>query len=120
MAPVIAVQINDGHALLAAGASGGRTIINNVATLVVGALLEGLGPEAVVAAPRLQCETREPALVERAAGAETIAALRRRGHQINEVALDSGRAHLIVRDGDGRRWHGAADLRLPGAATIVA
>jgi gamma-glutamyltranspeptidase len=49
-----------------------------------------------------------------------IAVLRRRGHRINEVALDGGRAHLIARDDDGRRWRGAADPRLAVAATIVA
>jgi gamma-glutamyltranspeptidase/glutathione hydrolase len=120
MAPLIAVKIQDGRAVLAAGASGGRTIINNVAMLAVGSLIQGLEPEAVVAAPRLQCETREPALVERTAEPEVIAVLRRRGHRINEVPLDGGRAHLIARDDDGRRWRGAADPRLPVAATIVA
>jgi gamma-glutamyltranspeptidase/glutathione hydrolase len=120
MAPLIVVKVKDGGAVLAAGASGGRTIINNVAILAVGSFIQGHEPEAVVAAPRLQCETREPALVERTAEPDVIAVLRRRGHRINEVALDGGRAHLIARDDDGRCWRGAADLRLPGAATIVA
>jgi gamma-glutamyltranspeptidase/glutathione hydrolase len=115
MSPLIAVK--DGRAVFAAGASGGRTVVNNAAFLAIGCLILGLDPEAVVAAPRLQCETMEPAVLERTAGAELIAELRRRGHRITETARDGGSAHLIARVGD--LWQGAAEPRMASSATGV-
>ena len=116
MSPLIAVK--DGRAVFAAGASGGRTVVNNTAFLAIGRLILELDPEATVAAPRLQCETMEPAIVERKAGAELIAELRRRGHRITETARDAGSAHLIARVGD--LWQGAAEPRMASAAAVAA
>jgi gamma-glutamyltranspeptidase/glutathione hydrolase len=116
MAPLIAIK--DGRAVLAAGASGGRSIINNVAYTTIGRLIQGLAPEAAIAAPRLQCETLEPAVLERSAGPEVITELRRRGHRITETTRDAGSVHLIARTGD--LWCAAAEPRLVGAAVAVA
>jgi gamma-glutamyltranspeptidase/glutathione hydrolase len=116
MAPIVAVK--EGRAVLAAGASGGRTIVNNAAALAIGGLIQQLDPAASVAAPRLQCETIEPAVVERSAGAGRIASLRARGHRITEATRDAGSAHLLAREGD--LWAGAAEPRLADAAAIVA
>jgi gamma-glutamyltranspeptidase/glutathione hydrolase len=118
MVPVVAVK--DGRAVFAVGASGGRTIINNSAFVAIGCLIQGLDPEAAVAAPRLQCETIEPAVVERSAGPGVIDALRRRGHTITEASRDGGSAHLIAREGDADRWCGVAEPRLAAAAAIGA
>ena len=107
MAPVIALQ--DGRPVLAVGASGGRTIVNNSAAVTIGRLILGLDAHAALAAPRLQCETIEPAVIEAAAGAECLAALRARGHALKETNRDAGNAHLIVRDGDA--WIGVAEPR---------
>jgi gamma-glutamyltranspeptidase/glutathione hydrolase len=115
MVPLIAVH--QGRAVLAAGASGGRSILNNVAALTVGRLIQGLELEAALAMPRLQCETLEPAVIERAAGAAVVDALRQRGHGITETVRDAGSAHLIARVGD--RWHGAAEPRLAGSAAVA-
>jgi len=115
MAPLIAVK--DGRAVFAAGASGGRTVVNNTAFLAIGRLILELDPEATVAAPRLQCETMEPAIVERRAGTELVAELRRRGHRITETARDAGSAHLIARVGD--LWQGAAEPRMASATAVV-
>jgi gamma-glutamyltranspeptidase len=106
--------------VLAGGASGGRTIVNNAAFQAIGRLIARLDPVTVVAAPRIQCETIEPAVVERTAGAAVVAELRRRGHTINEAARDGGSIHLIARDDNDDLWHGAAEPRMPGAAAIVA
>lgn len=116
MCPVVAVR--DGRAVLAVGGSGGRTIINNAAALLIGRLILGLDAQAAVAAPRLQCETLEPAKVERSAGVETIEALRKRGHTIVEVQRDAGNTHMIARDGDA--WAAAAEPRLATATVAVA
>jgi gamma-glutamyltranspeptidase/glutathione hydrolase len=118
MAPLIALDVPDARAVLAVGASGGRTIINNVAAVVIGRLLLGLDPAAAVAAPRLQCETIEPAILERTSGADVIATLRRHGHTINETPGDAGVTHLIARVTD--LWDGVAEPRNPRAAAIVA
>ena len=116
MSPVIAVE--RGRAVLAVGASGGRTIVNNSAALAIGCLIHGLDAAQAAAAPRLQCETMEPAGIETAAGPECVAALRARGHALKEVASDPGAAHLIVRQGDA--WLGAAEPRRPTSGVATA
>ncbi len=116
MAPMIAVR--EGRAVFAAGASGGRTVVNNTAFVAIGRLIQELDPEAAIAAPRLQCETIEPAIIERSAGTELIAELRRRGHRITETGRDAGSAHVISRVGD--LWQGAAEPRMASAAAVVA
>lgn len=115
MSPVIAVK--DGHAELAVGASGGRTIVNNCANVTIGRLIYGLSAANAIAAPRLQCETKEPAIMESTAGAECIAALRARGHEIKETPRDGGTPSLIVRDGEA--WTGAAEPRHATAAVVA-
>ena len=115
MSPLIAVK--DGRAVFAAGASGGRTVVNNTAFLAIGRLIRELDPEATVAAPRLQCETTEPAVVERKAGAELIAELRRRGHRITETDRDAGAAQPDRAVGD--LWQGGAEPRMATAAAVV-
>jgi len=107
MAPVIAVK--EGRAVLAVGASGGRTIVNNSAALAIGCLIQGQNGVEALASPRLQCETMEPASIEVSAGKECLAALRARGHTLKEAQVDPGAAHLIARDGD--LWLGAAEPR---------
>jgi gamma-glutamyltranspeptidase/glutathione hydrolase len=112
MCPVIALK--DGQPVLAVGASGGRTIVNNCAGLTIGCLIQGLEPGDALAAPRLQCETIEPAVIESSAGEACIAALRGRGHTLTEVKRDAGSTHLIAREGDA--WIGVAEPRAPIAA----
>jgi gamma-glutamyltranspeptidase/glutathione hydrolase len=116
MAPVVATA--GGRAALAVGASGGRTIVNNSATLLINRLILGLDPGDAVAAPRLQCETAEPAVIESAAGAECLATLRARGHALTEVPRDAGNAYLIARDGVS--WVGVPEPRLAGSAAVGA
>ena len=98
MAPVVAIA--GGRAVLAVGASGGRTIVNDGAAVLINRLILGLDPGDAVAAPRLQCETIEPAVIESAAGIECLATLRAHGHALTVVPRDAGNAHLIARDGE--------------------
>jgi gamma-glutamyltranspeptidase/glutathione hydrolase len=118
MCPVIAVK--GGRAVLALGASGGRTIVNNVAAVTINRLLLGLEPAAAVAAPRLQCETIEPVVLERAAGEAVFEALKRRGHAVKPLNLDAGSVELVACDPDGSGWVGAAEPRVATAATVPA
>jgi gamma-glutamyltranspeptidase/glutathione hydrolase len=116
MAPVIATA--RGRAALAVGASGGRTIVNNVAAVLINRLILGLDPGASVAAPRLQCETAEPAAIESVAGAGCLAALRARGHTLTEARRDAGQAYLVWRD--DASWIGVPEPRLAGALAVGA
>lgn len=116
MAPVVAIA--GGRATLAVGASGGRTIVNNTAAILINRLVLGIDPGDAVAGPRLQCETIEPALIESSSGADCLAALRARGHSLTEVPCDAGYAYLIDRDGGS--WIGVPEPRLPGSAAVGA
>jgi gamma-glutamyltranspeptidase/glutathione hydrolase len=116
MSPLIALQ--DGRGVFAAGASGGRTVVNNVAFLTIGWLIQNGALETILAAPRVQCESIEPATVERGVDAAAIAELKRRGHRIAETPRDPGNVHLIVRD--GHDWHATAEPRMAPAAAIGA
>jgi gamma-glutamyltranspeptidase/glutathione hydrolase len=112
MAPVVATI--GGRPALAVGASGGRTIVNNVAAVLIHRLIHGLDPGAAVAAPRFQCETVEPATIESAAGAACLAALRARGHALNEAPRDAGLVHLIAREREA--WVGVPEPRAADTA----
>lgn len=118
MSPVLALK--DGRPVLAVGAAGGRSIVNNSATLVINHLILGESPSQAIALPRLQCETMEPAVIESTAGAECLSTLRARGHTLKETKRDAGTAHLIARTGDA--WTGVAESRAPtaGVAAVVA
>ena len=116
MSPVIAIA--DGQAALAVGASGGRTIVNNSAALLINRLILGLDPGPAVAAPRLQCETIEPAVIESAAGIECLATLRAHGHALKVVPRDAGKAYLIAREGGS--WVGVAEPRSDSSAAVPA
>jgi gamma-glutamyltranspeptidase len=107
-----------GNAFDAAGAAGGRTIVTNSAAPAIARIVCGKTAAEAIAAPRLQCETIEPATIERSAGAETIEALRRLGHLVKDSAKDAGTAHLIALDGDA--WSAAAEPRSADSGAIVA
>ena len=95
MAPMIAIR--EGRAVLAVGAVGGPD--DRQQRRLDPDRPAGPGPRrrpASLAAPRLQCETVEPAVIEAAAGAECLAALRARGHALKETNRDAGNAHLIA------------------------
>lgn len=117
MAPILAIR--EGRAVLAVGASGGRTIVNNSASIAIGRLVQGLDAPTSLAAPRLQCETIEPAVIEAAAGAGCLAALRARGHALKETNRDAGNAHLVTRDERGG-WLGVAEPRAASAVVVAA
>jgi gamma-glutamyltranspeptidase len=53
-------------------------------------------------------------VIESAAGAECLAALRARGHALTEVPRDAGNTYLIARDGGS--WLGVPEPRQPGSS----
>lgn len=116
MSPVLALK--NGRPVLAVGAAGGRSIVNNSATLTINHLILGESPSQAMSLPRVQCETMEPAVIEATAGAECLSTLRARGHFLKEAKRDAGTAHLIARAGDS--WIGVAESRAPTAGVAAA
>ncbi len=112
MSPMLV--LDGGGARLAVGASGGRRITNCVTSLVVKMLDFGLGPQAAIDAPRLDCSTPLSAVDGRVAPA-VIDELRARRHHVGAIDaryVTEGLSPFaspvaIARDGDGLR--GGAD-----------
>ena len=80
-APVIATR--DGQPVLAVGAPGGRRVISAVIHSIVHMLDHGMGPQQAVNTPRVHSEG-PTTVVDVRVGAETLAALRALGHQVEE------------------------------------
>lgn len=116
MCPMIVLR--NGRPVLSIGATGGRTIVNNVATVAIHRVIHGLGPVESVAAARLQCESREPATLERSAGESVFETLQRRGHELKPTNKDAGTVHMIARDSDA--WLAIPEVRHPTATAMSA
>ena len=82
MSPMLV--LDGGGARLAVGASGGRRITNCVTSLVVKMLDFGLGPQAAIDAPRLDCSTPLTAVDGRVDPA-VIDELRARRHHVGSI-----------------------------------
>lgn len=82
MTPVIVRR--DGRPMLAAGAPGGRKIINAITQVVGNVLDHGLGAQAAVTAPRVDASAATVQVDARIDGA-VVAELERRGHRIEIV-----------------------------------
>ena len=115
MCPVIGLL--DGKPVIAAGAAGGRTIVNNSGALLVNRLVSGLNAADSVSMRRVQCESLEPVVLEETTNDGIADSLRTRGHLVKTVPRDAGTAHLLIRENG--QWHGAAESRTPKAAVAV-
>ena len=115
MCPVLGLR--DGKPVIAAGAAGGRTIVNNSGTLLINRLISGLSAVDSVTAPRVQCESLEPVVLEETIGDGVVNSLRDRGHLVKTVPRDAGTAHLLVREQG--QWQGAAEPRASKATVAV-
>jgi gamma-glutamyltranspeptidase / glutathione hydrolase len=84
MSPVIVLK--NGHPVLAAGASGGPTIISGVVQVVLNELDFHLDPERAVAEPRIHDQAApDLVLVESDLPAQTTTALQRMGYHLKSV-----------------------------------
>ena len=70
-----------------------------------------------VTAPRVQCESLEPVVLEETIGDGVVNSLRDRGHLVKTVSRDAGTAHLLVREQG--QWQGAAEPRASKATVAV-
>ena len=98
------VAARDGRAAFAAAGSGGYPILAGVIAATVGHVDHGLGPQAAIDVPRVHSQGNHT-FVDSRAGAEAIAGLRARGHDVvvQDVApgeLPFGRVSAVTVDGD--------------------
>jgi gamma-glutamyltranspeptidase/glutathione hydrolase len=113
MSPTIVLR--DGQPVLAVGAAGGPTIISQVLLAVEGVIEGGMTLDKALAAPRIHHQWSPDVLkIEKAAGAEIVTELKKRGHQVEEVT-EMGACNGIMKLADGRLM-AAGDPRVPGAA----
>lgn len=109
------VVLHDNKPLLAVGAAGGPTIITQVLQVLVRVLDLKESLAEAVAAPRIHHQWRPDQLrVEEAMPAATRAALKNRGHQLEEMP-SIGVCQAVGVDAGGR-LSGVHDPRVPGSA----
>ncbi|MDP6421128.1 MAG: gamma-glutamyltransferase family protein [SAR202 cluster bacterium] len=83
MTPMIAM---DGDGVkLAVGASGGRMITNCVTQLLVKIMDFGMGPQAAIDSPRVDCSLPQT-LIDPRLDAEVVAGLEARGHRLHAIS----------------------------------
>lgn len=111
MSPTLVFDARDNRLLMSLGSPGGAGIIHYTAKTLLATLDWQLTPQAAVALPNF-ASMNGPTLLE--AGLfppATVAALRARGHEVAQQALDSG-IQVLQRDPGG--WLGGADPRREG------
>lgn len=116
MSPTLVIDTASGAVMAALGSPGGPPIPHYVLKALIDWRVAGLPLQEAFDAPNLAPlgPSIDATLIERDRWpADTLQALRARGHVLREVALPSGLQGL-VRQRDGR-WEGAADPRREGA-----
>ncbi|HMM43747.1 MAG TPA: gamma-glutamyltransferase, partial [Thermomicrobiales bacterium] len=104
---------------LAVGAMGGRKIINAVTQVIANVVDYGMGVQAAITAPRVDCSTAVT-LVSSRIDPTVVAALERRGHALQAIREDIGSVPFaspvgILRATDGT-LHGGANPYYPAMA----
>ena len=117
MAPTLVFA--DHGVFLTLGAMGGRRIIDAVVQVVSNVIDHGLGIQAAISAPRIDCSV-EPTVVSSRIDPAVIAALEERGHRLQVVREDFADVPFaspggILRDHEGI-LHGGTNPYYPGAA----
>lgn len=111
MSPTLVFDRRDGRLVMTLGSPGGAAIIHFTAKTLVGTLQWGLDAQRAIDLPNFG-SFNGPTLLERGRfPATTPAALRERGHVVDEVELTSG---LQAIQRTERGWQGGADARREG------
>lgn len=118
-----AIVLDAAGARLAVGASGGRRILDAVAQLIIKHVDYGLGPQAAISSPRLDCSEPEMLIDERV-GPATIAGLAALGHALRPIRVDFhynpfASPTAIQLDRAAGRLRGGADQFYPALAVGV-
>lgn len=115
MCPFLALR--NGKPFAIYGTPGGRTIVNNIPYFTLNMVDFGMTMLEAITAPRLHCETAEPANLENAAPDSVTENLRAKGHMIESIERNGGPAHGIVVGTTRGQFDGATDPRGEGKVT---
>ena len=88
--------------------------MNNIPYFTLNMVDFGMTLLEAITAPRLHCETAEPATLENAAPDSVTENLRAKGHMIESVERNGGPAHGIVVGKAQGQYDGATDPRGEG------
>lgn len=111
MSPTLVFDKASGRLVMSAGSPGGALIIHYTAKTLLGTLEWGLNAQQAISLPNFG-STNGPTLLEnKRFPAETLEALKARGHEIREMDMTSG-LQAIQRTPTG--WFGGADPRREG------
>ena len=114
MTPTIILK--DGRPWLATGSPGGNRIITSVTQMIVNVIDHGMNIADAASVPRMHHQwLPDRLLLESGFSPDTIAILRRRGHDIQEAPAMGSLQSVIRRDDEFR---GASDPRRPAAGSI--
>lgn len=115
-----AFVFRDGKLLLVTGSPGGPTIINTVFQVITNVIDFGLPVAQAVEAPRMHHQWLPDEIVSEPNGftAETIAALRAKGHTVTARDRPQGDAESIAIDPRSGRCQGAADPRMADSKAL--
>ncbi|MBL8327009.1 MAG: gamma-glutamyltransferase family protein [Rubrivivax sp.] len=112
MSPTLVFDRHDGRLLMSLGSPGGAAIIHFTAKTLVGSLQWGLDAQRAIDLPNFGSYNGPVTVLETGRfDAATVAALRARGHTVNEIDMTSG-LQALQRTATG--WHGGADPRREG------
>jgi gamma-glutamyltranspeptidase/glutathione hydrolase len=112
MSPTLVFDRRDGQLLMSLGSPGGGAIIHFTAKTLVGTLQWGLDAQRAIDLPNFGSFNGPVTVLESGRFAPAVAAaLRARGHTVNEIAMTSG-LQALQRTATG--WHGGADPRREG------
>jgi gamma-glutamyltranspeptidase/glutathione hydrolase len=105
------------------GASGGRRILDAVAQLIIKVVDFGLGPQAAISSPRMDC-SEQRLVVDDRVGAATLASLAALGHDLTAHQTDFllnafASPDAILYDRDARLLRGGADPFYPALVVGV-
>lgn len=104
-----------GKLVLATGSPGGSTIINYVTKVLVGTLDWHLDVQQAISLPNFGSRNGPTELEAGRVGADTIARLKAKGHEVREFDQNSGLQGIQAIRRDGRDlWFGGADPRREG------
>jgi len=117
MTPTILAK--DGKLFMVTGSPGGRTIINTVLETIVDVVDYGMNAQQAVDAPRFHHQWLPDKIQYEKFGfsADTIAALQRRGHALQEIK-EQGTAQVIVYKAADDVIEGGSDRRVADGAAV--
>jgi gamma-glutamyltranspeptidase/glutathione hydrolase len=115
MSPTLVFDKGTHKLVLATGSPGGSAIINYVAKVLVGTLDWKLNVQQAISLPNLGSRNGPTELEAGRVGAEVIAQLKARGHDVREFEQNSGLQGIQRRTVNGKEeWFGGADPRREG------